>query len=45
MKVWQCSVCKYIHKGDTPPEKCPICGVEAEKFIEIDEASILEPVN
>jgi rubredoxin len=40
MKVWQCSVCKYIHKGDTPPEKCPICGVDASKFVEIDEASI-----
>ena len=42
MKVWQCSVCKYIHKGDKPPEKCPICGVGAKKFVEIDEASIPE---
>jgi rubredoxin/uncharacterized membrane protein len=42
MKVWQCSVCKYIHRGDTPPEKCPICGVDASRFIEIDEASIPE---
>ncbi len=42
MKVWQCSVCKYIHKGDKPPEKCPICGVGANKFVEIDEASIPE---
>jgi len=44
MKVWQCSVCKYIHRGDTPPEKCPICGVGANKFIEIDEASIPEKI-
>lgn len=42
MKVWQCTICKYIHKGDTPPEKCPICGVPASKFIEIDEADIPE---
>ncbi|MCD4718972.1 MAG: rubredoxin [Desulfobacula sp.] len=42
MKVWQCRVCKYIHRGDTPPEKCPICGVPASKFVEIDEASIPE---
>ena len=42
MKVWQCSVCKYIHKGDTPPEKCPVCGVDASRFVEIDEASIPE---
>lgn len=42
MKVWQCRVCKYIHRGDTPPEKCPICGVPASKFVEIDEAAIPE---
>ena len=27
-----CSVCGYVHKGDSAPEKCPICGVPAEKF-------------
>ena len=42
MKVWQCSVCKYIHKGAVPPEKCPVCNVPARKFKEIDEASIPE---
>ncbi|MCK5098138.1 MAG: rubredoxin, partial [Desulfobacteraceae bacterium] len=42
MKVWQCSVCKYIHKGSVPPEKCPVCNVPARKFKEIDEASIPE---
>lgn len=40
MKVWQCSVCKYIHRGNQPPEKCPVCNVPASKFKEIDEASI-----
>ena len=40
MKFWQCSVCKYIHEGDEPPAKCPVCGVDASKFVEIDEASI-----
>lgn len=42
MKFWQCSVCKYIHEGDTPPEKCPVCGVDSSKFIEIDEKDIPE---
>lgn len=42
MKVWQCSVCKYIYKGPKPPEKCPVCNVPARKFKEIDEASIPE---
>ena len=25
MKKWVCSVCGYVHEGDTPPEKCPVC--------------------
>ena len=29
---WTCSVCGYTHEGDTAPEKCPQCGVPAEKF-------------
>ena len=31
MAKWVCSVCGYTHEGDTPPEKCPQCGVQAEK--------------
>ena len=27
-----CQVCGYVHEGDSAPEKCPICGVPAEKF-------------
>jgi hypothetical protein len=38
MKKWQCSVCKYIHEGDDPPEKCPVCGVPASKFILLEDA-------
>ena len=29
---WVCSVCGYSHSGDTPPEKCPLCGVPAKLF-------------
>ena len=29
---WVCSVCGYTHEGDAAPEKCPLCGVPAEKF-------------
>ena len=32
MAKWVCSVCGYVHEGDTPPEKCPQCGVPAAKF-------------
>ena len=32
MKKYVCVVCGYVYEGDTPPEKCPICGVGSEKF-------------
>ena len=32
MKKWVCPVCGYVHEGDTPPEKCPVCKVPGEKF-------------
>ncbi len=34
MKKWECTVCGYIHEGEEPPEKCPVCGADKEKFIE-----------
>lgn len=37
---WTCSVCGYTHEGDTPPEKCPQCGVPAEKFVQVQEGAI-----
>jgi len=37
MKKWQCSVCNYIHEGEEPPEKCPICGADRNKFVEFTE--------
>ncbi len=33
-KKWVCSVCGYVHEGDTAPENCPVCKVPAEKFNE-----------
>ena len=35
MKKFVCTVCGYIHQGDTPPEICPVCKVGPEKFEEI----------
>ena len=29
---WVCSVCGYVHYGENPPEKCPLCGVPKELF-------------
>lgn len=36
MKQWKCTVCGYIHEGDEPPEKCPVCGADRSKFVEFD---------
>jgi rubredoxin len=35
VKQWECTVCGYIHTGNEPPEKCPVCGADKSKFIEI----------
>lgn len=32
MAKWVCSVCGYVHEGDSAPEVCPVCKVPAEKF-------------
>lgn len=34
MKTFVCSVCGYVHTGDSAPEKCPQCGAPTEKFNE-----------
>ena len=32
MAKYVCSVCGYVHEGDSAPERCPQCKVPAEKF-------------
>ena len=34
MKKWVCSVCGYVHTGDSAPDVCPLCSAPAEKFKE-----------
>ena len=31
MAKWVCSVCGYVHEGDTAPEVCTICKECLEK--------------
>ena len=33
---WRCTICGYVHEGEAPPEKCPLCGADASLFVEID---------
>jgi len=34
-KQWICTVCNYVHDGETPPEICPKCKLGKEKFKEL----------
>ncbi len=34
MKKWVCTVCGYVHEGDSAPEFCPVCKVPGSKFEE-----------
>ena len=38
MKKFICPVCGYVHEGNEPPEKCPLCGVPGSKF-KVEESS------
>ena len=34
MKKFVCTVCGYVHEGETAPAECPLCHVGADKFVE-----------
>lgn len=41
-KSWRCSVCGYIHSGDSPPDFCPVCGAaksDFEPYVEITSSA------
>lgn len=40
-KKWICTVCGYVHEGETAPEFCPQCKVPASKFKELEETDKL----
>ncbi|MBR0222841.1 MAG: rubrerythrin family protein, partial [Bacteroidales bacterium] len=33
-KKFVCTVCGYVHEGESAPEKCPKCKAPKSKFIE-----------
>jgi len=36
---WVCTVCGYVHEGDSPPEVCPVCGQPKEMFEKADDST------
>ena len=39
-KKFVCTVCGYVHEGDSAPEKCPVCKAPAAKFNEVVEGEL-----
>lgn len=37
-KKFICTICGYVHEGDSAPEKCPQCHAPASKFKELVES-------
>ncbi len=42
MKKFVCTICGYVHEGDSAPEFCPVCKAPAEKFKEMEADGGLE---
>lgn len=40
MKKFVCSICGYVHTGDSAPDKCPQCNAPASKFIEKNDEGL-----
>ena len=44
MRRYRCTICGYIHQGDSPPAECPVCGAGPEDFVlQADETSAPAP--
>jgi rubredoxin/uncharacterized membrane protein len=39
MKKWKCMVCNYVHAGEEPPDKCPVCGADKSLFVLLEEGA------
>ena len=41
--AWRCTVCGYVHRGDEPPDCCPVCGSPTEAFEPHTETPVATP--
>ncbi|NLM10076.1 MAG: rubredoxin [Clostridiaceae bacterium] len=37
VKLFKCSVCRFVYEGEESPDICPKCGAPREKFDELTE--------
>ncbi|MEG0650473.1 MAG: NADH peroxidase [Oscillospiraceae bacterium] len=40
MAKFVCTVCGYVHEGDSAPDFCPVCKAPASKFVEKTESMV-----
>ena len=40
MKQWKCPVCGEIVVGEHAPERCPVCKIPGERFVEVEEKTM-----
>lgn len=45
MKKYVCSICGYVHEGDSAPDFCPQCKAPASKFNEVVEGASFATVH
>ena len=43
-KKFKCSICAYIHEGNTAPDRCPQCKAPGIKFYELKNESENPPI-
>jgi len=36
IKRWECVIRGYIHEGEEPPDRCPVCDAPKERFRLLD---------
>ncbi len=41
MSKYVCSVCGYVHEGDSAPEACPQCKAPASKFVKQEDSAMV----
>jgi len=34
-KKWKCVECGFVHKGEHPPDACPVCYAPGDAFVEV----------
>lgn len=38
--LWRCTICGYVHDGESSPGECPRCGSPGDKFDSVPEDKV-----